>query len=147
MLTNDRVAVLEPDSAVDRCDTMWLEVPPRKELLNETIQCVVSYLSETKLNMWFMRLAIEEALINAMEHGNKFDHSKTVYLKVERRNKSCRITVRDQGEGFDCNMVQDPLPEEHFDKRRGRGIFLMRKVMDEVIYSRNGSEVSLVKNL
>lgn len=147
VLMCDRTAVLEPDSAEDLCDIMRLEIPARRELLNETIQCIVSYLDETKFNMWFMRLAIEEALINAMEHGNKFDHSKTIYLEVELRNKSCRITVRDQGKGFDCNMVHDPLSEERFDKQRGRGIFLMRKIMDEVIYSRNGREVSLIKNL
>jgi len=103
--------------------------------------------SELNIDMKFMRLVLEEAVSNAMEHGNKFDHSKTILIEVEITGSKLMIRVRDRGKGFEHNNVQDPTADEALWKRRGRGIFLMRKIMDEVIFSRNGSEITLVKNL
>ena len=150
MLAGNCVTVLEPDSAQDVVEdftgTIGLEVPSRKELLDGIIKDILGYLNRTNLNMQFMRLVIEEALTNAMEHGNQFSHSKTVFIKVHVSSIALVIRIRDQGKGFDYDRVADPRSEAAIWNRRGRGIFLMRKIMDEVIYARNGSEVILVKN-
>ena len=151
MLMDDCVAVLEPDSAEDvvgdLANTMGLEVPSRRDLIRETIDDILDHVSRTNLDMNFMRLVIEEALSNAMEHGNKFNHSKTVFVWVGITVVSLVIRIRDRGKGFDYNRVQAPCSKAALWNRRGRGIFLMRQIMDEVIYTRNGSEITLIKNL
>ncbi len=151
MLTDNCVAVLEPVSAENvvgnATERMGFEIPSRRELIIETIDDILNHVSRANLNMQFMRLVIEEALVNAMEHGNRFDHSKTVSIRVEVTSESLVIRIRDQGKGFEYNRVSDPHSEAALWNRRGRGIFLMRKIMDEVIYTRNGSEITLIKNL
>ena len=92
-----------------------------------------------------IRLALEESLINAVRHGNCLDPARSVLVKFDI-NKSCaRITVKDEGQGFDPAKVPDPTTEENLSKPRGRGIMLMRAYMDEVTYSDCGTEVTLVK--
>jgi serine/threonine-protein kinase RsbW len=81
-------------------------------------------------------LAIRESVINAIKHGNRNDAGKRVVLEfsTERLRDTIQlvITVRDQGAGFDPNAVSDPLAEENLLKTNGRGIFLIRRFMDDV---------------
>ena len=151
MLTSYCVAVSEPVSAENVVgnvtERMGFEIPSRMELIRETIDDIMDNVNTANLNMNFMRLVIEEALSNAMEHGNEFDPSKTVYINVGVTNVSLVIRIRDQGNGFDYNSVPDPRSEATLWNRRGRGVFLMQKIMDEVIYTHNGSEVTLVKDV
>ena len=136
----------EVDGAANPDDVIRLKVPSCKGSLQKTISRVLSRLNQTKLDMWFMRLAVEEALVNAVEHGNKFDQSKEVHFEIRQSGNSCRITVRDEGEGFNPDSLSDPVPIQKHRRSRGYGVFLMRKIMDEVIYSGDGTEVTLVKN-
>jgi len=92
-------------------------------------------------------MAVREATINAVLHGNGYDPAKTVDLTFERRPGRLEITVRDQGGGFDVNRVPDPLAPENLLKKSGRGIFLIRSYMDEVRFRQLdlGTEVILIK--
>jgi serine/threonine-protein kinase RsbW len=145
------MAVLERDSDEEVVEnfssTKEFEIPSRRDLIRGVLKEIMDYVNELDIDVKFMRLVLEEALSNAMEHGNKFDHSKTILIEVEITGSRLVIRVRDRGKGFDHNNVPDPTSEEALWKRRGRGIFLMRKLMDEVTYSRNGSEITLLKNL
>jgi serine/threonine-protein kinase RsbW len=94
-------------------------------------------------------MAVREATINAVLHGNAYDPAKTVGITFERKPGMLEITVRDQGEGFNIDKVPDPLAPENLLKQSGRGIFLIRTYMDEVRF-RNlgpGTELILIKRV
>lgn len=92
-----------------------------------------------------VKLAIEESVVNAMRHGNKFDPRLKVKVRYEVTDREVRIHVHDEGRGFDPAKVPDPTREENLAKPHGRGIMLMRAYMDEVAYTESGTEVILVK--
>ncbi len=75
-------------------------------------------------------LAIDEAVSNAMEHGNNWDKQKLVYIDVSRINDEITITITDSGKGFDTNSVNYELDKNNLLKTRGRGIFIMNKFCD-----------------
>jgi len=92
-----------------------------------------------------VRLALEEAINNAIKHGNRGDPAKAVEIVCSVTPERAEITVRDQGEGFDPASVPDPTAEENLQKPCGRGIMLMRAYMDEVRYNAKGNAVTLLK--
>lgn len=95
-----------------------------------------------------MTLAIREAAANAIKHGNKQDPDKIAEITFEIDDETIMIRVRDQGEGFDPSSLPDPLAPENILKGTGRGIFLMRQLMDEVEFGFDGgSQVTLRKRL
>src|SRR5207302_7604369 len=77
-------------------------------------------------------MAVREAIVNAVLHGNAYDPSKKVGLAFERTAHSLVITVTDQGRGLDPSKIPDPLAPENLLKQSGRGISLIRAFMDEV---------------
>lgn len=94
-----------------------------------------------------MRLALEEALSNAVKHGNRFDPDKKITVSACLGADRADITVADEGEGFDPGGVPDPTVDENLEKPSGRGIMLMRAYMDEVEYNDRGTEVHMVKRI
>ena len=92
------------------------------------------------------RLALEEALVNAIKHGNKLSEDKTVRIACDLGGESAKVVIRDQGEGFDPGGVPDPTADENLDRPCGRGIMLMRSFMTAVRYADRGREVTLVKD-
>ena len=93
-----------------------------------------------------IRLALEEAFSNAIEHGNKFDAGKSITMAAEVNEDRTTITITDEGEGFDPDVVPDPTVDENLEKPCGRGIMLMRAYMDTVRFNKRGNEVCLIKN-
>ena len=94
-----------------------------------------------------IRLSLEEALINAIRHGNKMDKDKSVFLKVDVDNDRLEIEVKDEGSGFDYENIPSPTQGENLQKVSGRGIFLMKNFMDKVEFSDGGSRVKMIKHL
>lgn len=92
-----------------------------------------------------IKLALEEALINAIKHGNNFDPAKHVVVDVLITTESAEIQIEDQGPGFDRANVPDPTAEENLDKCSGRGILLMEAYMNIVEWSHDGRRIRLVK--
>jgi serine/threonine-protein kinase RsbW len=94
-------------------------------------------------------MAVREAAVNAVLHGNAYDPGKKVTLAFERTPQDLVITIRDQGKGLDPNKIPDPLAPENLLKTSGRGIFIIRSFMDEVqIYpSQTGTEIKLIKHV
>jgi serine/threonine-protein kinase RsbW len=99
-------------------------------------------------------VAIRESVINAIKHGNKNDAGKRVFVDFETAIASgaaeLSIRVRDQGPGFDPEHVANPLAPENILKSSGRGIFLIRSFMDDVILQRapeGGMEIRMTKRV
>ena len=92
-----------------------------------------------------IKLALEEALINAIKHGNKLDLKQNVHIEASVSPTITEITIEDEGPGFDRSSVPDPTLEENLDKCSGRGILLMEAYMNRVEWSRGGRRVHRVK--
>jgi serine/threonine-protein kinase RsbW len=93
-----------------------------------------------------VELALREALNNAVVHGNRLDADKLVHVRCRCTvGKGIFITVSDQGQGFDPAAVPDPVSIENLRAEHGRGIYLMKLLMDEVSFERRGAEVRMVK--
>lgn len=97
-------------------------------------------------DLFRIQMAIEEAMVNAMEHGNKRDTAKKVHLKFRVTPDLAWMQIEDEGCGFDHRNVADPTEEERLEQPRGRGVMLMRELMNEVIYNDCGNQVTMVKN-
>jgi serine/threonine-protein kinase RsbW len=92
-----------------------------------------------------IRLGFEEAMNNALRHGNAMDPGKVVCVECDIDARRAIITVTDQGEGFDPASVPDPTCDENLEKPCGRGLMLMRAYMDKVTFNECGNQVCLVK--
>lgn len=93
------------------------------------------------------RVGLTEALSNAMIYGNGRDPSKRVRVEVLVRAGCVTARVTDQGTGFDPNRVPDPTTPRNLRREGGRGIFLMRQLLDEVRFNDQGNSVTLVLRL
>jgi serine/threonine-protein kinase RsbW len=92
-------------------------------------------------------IAALEAANNAILHGNKLDEKKFVEIKVKMDEKKLKITIDDEGNGFDYKNVPDPTAPENIENVNGRGIFLMEKLSDHINFARNGATVELEFNI
>ena len=94
-------------------------------------------------------MAVREAAVNAVLHGNEYDPAKRVSVSLENTGSSLVFTIADQGKGLDPATLPDPLAPENLLRGTGRGIFLIRSFMDEVHFRQlqPGTEMTLVKNL
>jgi serine/threonine-protein kinase RsbW len=90
-------------------------------------------------------VALDEAFVNAVKHGNKFDAEKNVRITAEVSPTEARFTVEDEGEGFDVNSIPDPLDPENLFKTSGRGVLLIHNIMDEVKYNERGNRLEMIK--
>ena len=94
-------------------------------------------------------MAVREAAVNAVLHGNAYDPKKKMTVTYENTGGELVIRISDQGRGLDLETVPDPLAPENLLKQSGRGIFLMRAFMDDVQFRalNPGSEVTLIKKV
>lgn len=90
-----------------------------------------------------MLVAITEAVTNAIYHGNHSDPAKKVSVSVSGTGHSVVFTIADEGTGFDYYNLPDPTAPENLEKECGRGIFLMKHLTDQLIFSENGRVVEL----
>jgi len=94
-------------------------------------------------------MAVREAAVNAVLHGNGYDPNKQVSVSFENTGAALVITIADQGEGLDPETLPDPLAPENLLRGTGRGIFLIRSFLDEVHFRQlhPGTELTLIKHL
>lgn len=98
-----------------------------------------------KEEIFAIRLALDEAVTNAIHHGNGGDPDKQVTIEYTVDEQAVRITVTDQGEGFCPDDLPDPTHEENLATPHGRGVMLMGVYMTEVSYNDCGNSISMVK--
>ncbi|MBM4052774.1 MAG: ATP-binding protein [Planctomycetes bacterium] len=94
--------------------------------------------------LFAVRLALEEALVNAIRHGNRHVPGGQVDFRWSVDGDEARFEVRDQGDGFDPDAVPDPTHDDNLEIPSGRGIMLMKAYMSEVAYRDPGNHVSMV---
>jgi serine/threonine-protein kinase RsbW len=97
----------------------------------------------TSREVFAVRLALEEAMVNAIKHGHRGDPSKVARLRYRVSEACVLAAVEDQGEGFDPDAVPDPLAPENLERSGGRGLLLMRSYMTWVRYNATGTCVTL----
>jgi serine/threonine-protein kinase RsbW len=92
-------------------------------------------------------MALEEALINAMKHGNQLDPSKKVHVSYRFDATSFEVNIRDEGPGFDPEDVPDPTDFDNVERPCGRGMLMMRYYMSVVRYNETGNAVFMQRHL
>jgi serine/threonine-protein kinase RsbW len=93
-------------------------------------------------------IAVREAVVNAVVHGNRYNENKKVRFSVVKNSERLTVRVADEGEGFEVDNLPDPLAPENLMRASGRGIFLIRSFMDELEIRRlepGGTELVLTK--
>ena len=128
-----------------------LELPNDIRSIEHAVEYVMRHCSgccdyARRLNLNF-RVGLTEALSNAMLYGNGSDPQKRVRVEVDIRVEEVEVRVTDQGVGFDPSKVPDPTLPDNITKSGGRGIFLMKALMDEVQFNDQGNSVTLVLRL
>ncbi len=95
--------------------------------------------------LFAIKLALEEALANAVKHGNACDPSKRVTVEFDVNTERLRVSIQDEGPGFNFTDVPDPTLDENLAKPNGRGVMLIRAYMDEVSFNQSGNRVTMSK--
>ena len=90
-------------------------------------------------------IALDEAFVNAIKHGNQFDPEKNVRISVDVSPKEAKFTFEDEGAGFDVSKIPDPRDPENLFKTSGRGVLIIHNVMDDVQYNERGNSITMVK--
>ena len=160
-LVSEEVQELTRNREMDDDVTMiGLQVVPREAMSErfvlmtdpKEIQSVESVIRKamerrgySERDLFAVKLAIEEAIINAMKHGNEMDRHKQVVVDFCLDDKGVRLEVEDEGPGFDPGDVPDPTADENLELPHGRGIVLMRAYMDDISYSSRGNRVIMTK--
>ncbi len=92
-----------------------------------------------------IRLALDEAIVNAIKHGNKMDIRKNVNIRFQVQSDRFDIHIADDGAGYDPDQLPDPLADENLERPCGRGLFLMRHYMSEVTIHAPGNRLTMSK--
>lgn len=113
---------------------------------------VLDYLSERMVKMGIVGeedsevlIALDEAIVNAIKHGNKCDPRKAVQIVAELSAWGARFTIKDQGPGFARDEVPDPTDPARLLETSGRGLLLINHIMDEVCYNKCGNQIQMFK--
>ena len=124
------------------------ELPSDLGLMNgvlEYLQERVSKLGLISPDRSNLFIALDEAFVNAVKHGNKNDPKKLLKITAELSPNEACFTVEDEGEGFDINEIPDPCDPANLFRTSGRGVLLIYNIMDEVEYNAQGNRVKMVK--
>ena len=124
------------------------ELPSDLSLMNgvlEYLQERVSKLGLIKPERSNLFIALDEAFVNAVKHGNKNDPNKLLRITAELSPKEACFTVEDEGEGFNVRDIPDPCDPANLFRTSGRGVLLIYNIMDEVEYNAQGNRVKMVK--
>lgn len=119
-------------------------------LLKEVSKKLINSLKEKGIDediIFDVHVGFEEALRNAMIHGNKSDSGKKVSIETEIVDNAVVIYIEDEGDGFDPAKLPDPTLDENLLRESGRGVYLIKHLMDKVKYENGGSRVIMVKYL
>jgi serine/threonine-protein kinase RsbW len=133
----------------ESAEISWAKrIPSRPEegkVVLEEVMRQLAALRWSDRDLFGVRLALEEALMNAIKHGNGFDPNKDVEIVCRLATDFLHIEIQDEGPGFRLEDVPDPTDPENLEKPSGRGIVLMRNFMTHVEYNEIGNRVILEK--
>ncbi len=136
------------DVVRDLHENIEFELPSAISLMHIVLEYLmkrVEKLGVIKPDQSNLFVALDEAFVNAVKHGNKFDEKKLVRITTELSKQEARFTIEDEGEGFDVQNIPDPLDPENLFKASGRGVLFIYNIMDEVKYNDRGNRLTMVK--
>jgi len=113
--------------------------------IQDQIEGALQASSYSEHDIFSIKLALEEALVNAIKHGNQMDPDKRVFVAYRVCPARFEIRITDEGEGFNPEDVPDPTAIENLERPCGRGLLLMRGFMTEVEYHGKGNSVHMAK--
>ena len=144
-----KIRFVDTDEYVhDLHEHIEFEIPSALSLMHIVLEYLlkrVEKLGVVKCEQSNLFVALDEAFVNAIKHGNKFDATKLVRITAEVSKKEARFTVEDEGEGFDVNNVPDPRDPQNLLKTSGRGVLFIYNIMDEVKYNERGNRLTMIK--
>lgn len=123
-------------------------IPSKTEAGHAVLDGVLQQLEEfswEQKDVFAIHLALEEAIVNAIRHGNQSNNRLCVKAHFEISPQKFLVTIADEGTGFDPNSIPDPTLEDFLERPCGRGVKLMRSFMTKVSFNATGNEVTLVK--
>ena len=129
-------------------ENIQFELPSALSLMHIVLEYLmkrVEKLGVCKPEQSNLFVALDEAFVNAIKHGNKFDPQKLIRITADVSPAEASFTIEDEGEGFDVNNIPDPLDPENLFKTSGRGVLFIYNIMDEVIYNDRGNRLTMVK--
>lgn len=115
------------------------------ERIMEEVLDAMAMAGYVKKDLFGVRLALEEALVNAFKHGHRGDVSKEIRIRCQVTMERVAVVIRDQGPGFDGDRIPDPTSPENLERPSGRGLLLMRRYMTGVRHNKRGNRVALWK--
>ncbi|HVG37879.1 MAG TPA: ATP-binding protein [Pyrinomonadaceae bacterium] len=124
------------------------ELPSQLSLMNGVLQFLIERVARLGLiqpDRSNLFIALDEAFVNAVKHGNKNDPQKLVRITADLSAKEARFTVEDEGSGFNVNEIPDPREPANLFKTSGRGVLLIYNIMDQVEYNERGNRLTMVK--
>jgi len=126
---------------------MSLDVPSDLGVVGEAVELVASALPAGTLSprrlRFNLRTALAEALANAIMYGGRDDPARIVRVRVELGRDVVRIHVTDEGDGFDPSTLPDPTRPENLEREAGRGLFVLRHLVDHVAFNEKGNGICL----
>ena len=141
------LAVSHPTRQPEEERVLQLEMPSERAAVGPAIEQILNVAKDVRLSrdrLSNLAVALAEALSNAAIHGNELDPRKSVRIRVSvLPGVRAVIDVKDQGRGFELSRLSDPTHAERLLAPGGRGVFLMRKLVDRVEYLDGGSRVLL----
>ena len=135
---------VSPEAPVNRS----IAVESRLSAFVNVCKLILAELKDHKFNeddIFAVHLALDEAFVNAVEHGNKMDPTKKVKVEYSVDSDKVEISITDEGNGFEPDSVADPRFASGLDESSGRGLLLINSYMDTVKYNERGNSVYMVR--
>ncbi|MCS6883873.1 MAG: ATP-binding protein [Acidobacteriota bacterium] len=137
------------------CDILPFEIEKIEYIIPSKIECmheVLPFLIDRTARYCIIKpstsnmfVALDEAIANAIKHGNKCDPDKKVYITAQITRHEATFTIRDEGEGFDFRSLPNPTDPDYILRPCGRGVMLIYHIMDEVRYNTRGNQIVMIK--
>jgi serine/threonine-protein kinase RsbW len=134
-----------PPDVANTVDLVIVSDPAEARSIQEQIEQLLHERQAHDHDIFSIRLALEEALVNAIKHGNQMDPAKKVRISYRLLADRFEVAISDEGTGFNPNDVPDPTAAENLERPCGRGLMLMRHYMSEVRYNDRGNAVVMSK--
>ena len=131
----------------DAAVLMTVTVPSELDVVEHTVDIVARYCLASGLSVksvrFNLRVALSEALANAIVYGNRLDPGKRVHVALREFDGGVEVHVQDQGQGFDPNCIPDPTKPDCIKRPAGRGLFLIRELVDDLAFNEQGNSICM----
>jgi serine/threonine-protein kinase RsbW len=143
-----RISVRRTTDAQGAVTLVTLRLPSEVDCIEEAVELVTRHClagqEATPRIRFRLRVVLSEALSNAIVRGNCEDRTKWVQVRAELVPELIRVSVTDEGPGFDPEAVPEPIRPEQLDEARGRGLYLIRKLVDSVQFNEQGNSICMI---